>query len=527
MAGRLSRIVVVLVVATLLSLGMASALALASGEGTSAFAPSAGPWYVDDDTCPATGSGTQGDPYCRIQTAVDNADPGDEVLVATGLYTGSFQIQDVADYTHTQVVYIDKDLVLRGGFDPGDWTTADPTANPTTIDAERNGRCVTLRGFGYGHSTVSVTIDGFVLTGGDYTGLGNAPGVAAKECLEAGSDCGGGLYGRYATLTLRNSTITDNIASSATGDGGGAYIWSGARGTVIENTDFISNSAGLGWAGGLKAHDIYNPIRISGCEFRANVARGRAGAMLYSIRGALHIADTDFISNTALDWDVGGAEVRLSQTGGSLMMERVSFIGNEANVASAFLLRAAGAGTSPQVASIVNTLFAGNRAPAPDPDSAVFDVSGNFTDLDVRLVHVTAAGNDVPSFLYGKTGSDDDLTFTITNTLISSFDNAFLLEEYGTGEAYLHHTQLLASHVPTLYVTLVGTPSFSGVGTVTGDPVLDSRYRLMPGSAAIDKGVNAGVTDDIDRQVRPIGKPDIGADEWQLVVFTPLVLRDS
>ena len=43
-------------------------------------------WYVDDDACPGPGTGTAGDPYCSIQTAIVAAVNGDTVEVATGTY---------------------------------------------------------------------------------------------------------------------------------------------------------------------------------------------------------------------------------------------------------------------------------------------------------------------------------------------------------------------------------------------------------------------------------------------------------
>ncbi|MHC4211460.1 MAG: hypothetical protein ACYSWT_17305, partial [Planctomycetota bacterium] len=58
---------------TQLVAGVAAAV-LASAE-------QAGHIYVDDDNCPGPGSGTPGDPYCSIQTAIENAVDRDEIVV--------------------------------------------------------------------------------------------------------------------------------------------------------------------------------------------------------------------------------------------------------------------------------------------------------------------------------------------------------------------------------------------------------------------------------------------------------------
>ncbi len=38
--------------------------------------------HVDDYNCPGPGNGTEGDPYCSIQTAIDNG-AGDRLLLGT------------------------------------------------------------------------------------------------------------------------------------------------------------------------------------------------------------------------------------------------------------------------------------------------------------------------------------------------------------------------------------------------------------------------------------------------------------
>jgi hypothetical protein len=63
-----------------------------------------------------------------------------------------------------------------------------------------------------------------------------------------------------------------------------------------------------------------------------------------------------------------------------------------------------------------------------------------------------------------------------------------------------------------------GAPAFLAPG--------DGDYHLDPESAAIDRGVGAGVTEDIDGDPRR-GDPDLGADEFVWKVFLPLVARDQ
>ncbi len=69
--------------------------------------------FVDDDNCPGPGSGMEGDPYCSIQTAIDNAVDTDEIVVAPGTY---FETID----------FLGKAITLRSSDGP-DMTTIDGT----------------------------------------------------------------------------------------------------------------------------------------------------------------------------------------------------------------------------------------------------------------------------------------------------------------------------------------------------------------------------------------------------------------
>jgi hypothetical protein len=89
-------------------------------------------------------------------------------------------------------------------------------------------------------------------------------------------------------------------------------------------------------------------------------------------------------------------------------------------------------------------------------------------------------------------------------------------------------------------ITLAGTLWYSntadwgGEGTIItgthnywGDPLFAADgYHIMIGSIAIDHGVNAGVADDIDGEIR-LGIPDLGADELARPhLFLPIIVRN-
>lgn len=489
--------------------------------------------YVDDDTCPAAGSGTQGSPYCHIQDAVDAANDNYEIRVAAGNYTGVQTVpmqQWEGVFTYTQVAIITKSLTLQGGYTPDNWFTPDPAANPTVINAERQGRGVSIVGTVYIHPFV--TIDGFTITGGDYTDLGNPDGVTNWECKSVGADCGGGFYAYRSGFILRNSIISDNIASQNNGTGGGIYFAYTSAPSAIENTRVLSNSASgdsSSGGGGMYALRLTYPFTVAQSLFQNNVAAYGGGMNLaFNIEALVTMQDTDFIGNIAETGEAGGLRVRLSEDGEALHMDRMRFQDNQAyNRAGALYIDAAGVVT-PQV-RLTNLLFTGNSLLLANADDAVVSISGGFASMNVDMAHITAADNSARTFLYAEPSiyTDGPLNVHLQNTLLSFFDYAFAAQESGPGNVVLQHDNTLTQYVNTLHYTMGGTPTFTAVNPLTGDPKLSATYHLQSGSAAIDSGVDAGVTTDLDGEVRPNGPvPDIGADEYVIYdVFLPAILR--
>lgn len=534
MRHRPIHVVLVLCLALVLSVSLAVALglSLASAEGQDAGAV----FYVDDATCPATGSGTQGDPYCRIQDAVDTASAGDEVRVAGGTYAGAQMALDGrTGYTYTQVVFITRSLTLRGSYDAVHWDAVlDPAANPSIIDAQGYGRGISV--VGRGDDLLDVTVEGFTITGGDYTGLGNPPGVGNRVCWRTGYDCGGGLLAWHTRLTLRDTVVYNNVAATSdsgrSAEGGGIALTRLQPGSLIENTTVISNSIGRGYGGGVDVgYGSDLTLRHSVVQGNSVLGSGPGdggGVHIFQPTGLVRIEDTVFLQNRARE--AGALLAKLTYGGEALQLDRVTMRGNEATSRSAALqVVKQGGGTSS--ARITNLLLAENRATLSADSVCVVDIVGGSTGrLDTTLAHVTAADNEVPTFLTARTSYELGTKVVLTNTLLQSFANGFLGIETGDdGDLVITHTNTLTHHVAALHMVGAGSPEFTAVNPLTGDPRLDAAYRLRAGSAAINAGVDAGVYHDIDGDPRPSGGGfDIGADEFTTYrVYLPLVSRQS
>ncbi|MCL4298614.1 MAG: DUF11 domain-containing protein [Anaerolineae bacterium] len=396
--------------------------------------------------------------YTSVQAAVDAAAPGDVIMVAAGTYIDVHQRVDYG-IPVTQVVFISKSVTIRGGYTTAFAEPPDPQANPTTLDAQGQGRVFYITG------SITPTIEGLRITGGSVSDW----------------EYGGGIYVESAAATIRNNYIFNNKADDGsdpdfTWDFGGGVFLGAGHSTLISNV-ITGNWASYGGGGlmliGSQATFSRNIISSN----RAGCGGGGFGA-IYS-PGLL--LDSNIITGNTVN-----SPCSYSAGGGAIIDQYTD-------------------------ALLVNNLIAGNQA--NEQGSGLYIRASS-----VRLLHNTIANNS------GGDGSGiyvdvNDGTGIITKSTIALTNTIIVSQTVGV--------TVTAGSTLTLNSTLWNgnTTNWGGAGTITaannysGNPAFVNPaagdYHLTPASAALDKGINAGVTGDIDSQPRPQGGGyDLGADEY-------------
>ena len=478
-----------------------------------------------------TGGGTscsQSNP-CGLQTALRQADDGDAIYVAAGTYRGA----------GTAVISISKSVILRGGWD-GTATgpvVRDPDAHQAIVDGESDRRVV------YVGEGITPTLDGFVITGGNATGL-------VDDCFPSGGNpdgCGGGIFAFNSHPIIINNTIRGNVAAldtfgfptGTTGYGGGAYLRNTANAIVSGNriVDNVASTANCGNGGGLVLRASLSSaagMRVEGNEVLGNVATtvdtlcawgggiagGPDGVLIQSNRiegnrangagtgagAGLYqwIGSAEYLDN-ALRENEGSSAVYLGYS-------RSLFAGNWIldNPSGTGIALIYGDGPGP---TLVNNVIARSGSQWTLSAKATLN-----NPLTVHLLHNTLVGTGAGN---GVQVQSDHVTMALTNTIVAG---------HAWGITTTHPTSSVVLSDHTLFWSN-DRDGVRGPTPVDGDPRFvdpdGGDYHLRRGSAAIDAGVPSGVSTDIDGDPRPgEGGYDIGADECTLRhLFLPLALK--
>ncbi|MCA9979510.1 MAG: hypothetical protein KDD89_01705, partial [Anaerolineales bacterium] len=354
-----------------------------------------------------------------VRDAITAATAGDTIKIAG----------DCVGASGGELAYIDKDLLLQGGYDGTNWNVAsDPVTYPTTLDADANGRVIDISGS-------AVTLDGLILANGD-----------------AGSSNGGALnINSSSTVTLTNSTVRESRATS----GGGIYN----EGTLrITATDILSNTA-LEDAGGI-FNDNGASLSLLSSTVSSNTATidsaGYAGGV-YGLSTVV-ISDTVFHNNHST-WRGGG----LYTLSNSPQLTNVTFTDNSSN-------RGGGYNPRGSDATITNALFSGNSA---------VKGGGIYADFgEPNLTNVTFYNNTAS----GEGGG----LYAIESANVTTIQQSTFYSNTAVNGGAIYNTS--GSEVLATNVTISGNHADEAGGGAYVQAFFDLRHVTMVSNTAVITG---------------------------------------
>lgn len=259
---------------------------------------------------------------------------------------------------------------MRGGYTVTNWTTSNPVANPTILDALNGGQV--LYTIGTFPRRTQLTIENLTIQNGKHNGTGGG-GISAQDlvltnvnvfsstAVAVGGAWGGGveadtariqgglfqnnraIYGgglhTRETLILTGTQFISNTASGVFG-GGGVLVDGPAQ---ITDALFRKNSSTSSGGGGIQAE---NTLTLIGSTFEENTAQYGAGASVDAsaqvsgglfqnnnggalyVAGALALTETQFLSNTKTRGGAGVDVRGAAQVSGGLFQNNISSDGD-------------------------------------------------------------------------------------------------------------------------------------------------------------------------------------------------------
>jgi predicted outer membrane repeat protein len=350
-----------------------------------------------------------------VQDAIDALDPTSDTVKIAGTCAGV----QLHGGTTVQTVYVDRNVMLRGGYTYTNWLAdPDPDAYPTTLDAEDSGRVV------YVPAGYTVAIEGLTLTRGDGNngaGVYNAGSNLTLDAVEilnsTASADGGGLYNvASGSVTITASTIATN---TATGIGGGACNWGTLSvtdslfqgnqsedggglvnfGTLDLATSELVNNTGTGLSGGIVNT---GPATLTQSAITGN--QSQFGGGIFN-DDELSVVDCAIAENISTQ-EAGGI---YNEEGGSLTITGSTIAGNQAGTYGAGIVNWG------ERLTLINSTISGNAAQTwggglyqNDPENYV---------PEIHLLHTTIVSNSAASGgdgLYLTVG-----TATFTGTVVA------------------------------------------------------------------------------------------------------------
>ena len=342
----------------------------------------AGPWYVSTSGDDSNECLSPTAPCATINGAMGKATAGDTINVAIGTYTGA----------GTEVVSIDKDITLSGGWDV-DFTTQ---SGRSTLDGQEERRGLRV------NSGLTARVERFALQHGNLTGNGgginNAGDLTLVDSMinnnNAGSGNGSALYNTESgVLAVRNSIIHHN--------GSDEQCWTieNHGSLTIENSVIEDNTTTtrycvrvtiINFAGTITLTDtairnnlggVYNfaTLTLNNSSISGNIGSDGPGG-IYNWEGSLTVNNSTISSNSTSN---GGGI--FAGGGGIVRLNNATISHNTASQAGGGIYNYP---ASPAQILMQNTILAGNTISDSGPDcsgtigSTGYNLIGDVTNCD-------------------------------------------------------------------------------------------------------------------------------------------------
>ena len=247
-------------------------------------------YYVDAAKANNDGEGTSWATAKKdLQVALDLADAGDEIRVASGTYYPTAAPDDSTTDDRNKAFHLDKNVVLKGSYDPA--TEMQDYTNPSILSGDLGILDYTSDNAYHVFITVNLsdatTIDGFTISDGNADKT-NSLTYSSQTFFQL---YGGGLYNISSSPTITNSTFSGNRSLIY---GGGMYNNSSSP-TIIFSI-FSGNDAATA-GGGLYNNSSSSPT-ITNSTFSGNSANN-GGGIWSSSSSSFKIINSTFVGNTA------------------------------------------------------------------------------------------------------------------------------------------------------------------------------------------------------------------------------------
>ncbi len=284
--------------------------------------------YVDTTGSDSGNCDQPGNACATIGYTLNQANNGDTIIIASGIYTEQLQIN--------------KDITLKGA---GNTLPGGTVIQAHAVKGQAGFRVIT--------NTVSnqLTIEDLVIRNG-------VMGVGA------------GLYATNQSVV--NLTRVSFIDNQSTSSGGGFFISSSGT-AFLNNVLFLDNTGGYGGGMANKGTATLNQV-----VFDNNIATVSGGAF-YS-QGVSHLTDIQFLNNNA---EYAGGALVADDT---LNLNQVNFINNTTNQREGGAIMAANATANLQQVDFINNK-AGVTNPSQDHGGALYiKQNSDFTIIDANFV---------------------------------------------------------------------------------------------------------------------------------------------